>query len=112
MSIFGSPIDVQVLDKTSIPWSYTFNDCKSKYNNSENGYLNGDWNCDTNNNKCVLKCFKDEDCGKDAMCIHDKKLNYGKCVNEDYKKIMVGCLRKKYITHIGDYKSCYQFLEV
>ena len=65
-------------------------ECSQYYNNDTSGYPNGNWECE--NEKCVLKCFNDDDCGQNNMCTYDSDNKIQKCSNLDYQDLSLGCI--------------------
>ena len=73
---------------TSYDYSQTIscsntNDCNEYYNTDTSGYPNDILRC--NNEKCVLTCFNDDDCGQNNMCAYDPDNKIQKCSNLDYQ---------------------------
>ena len=65
-------------------------ECTQYYNTDTSGYPNGNWECESE--KCVLKCFNDDDCGQNNMCIYDSDNKIQKCSNLDYQDLSIGCI--------------------
>lgn len=72
------------------------NECLQYYNTDTSGYPNGNWEC--NNEKCVLTCFNDDDCGLNNMCAYDSDNKIQKCSNLDYQDLSVGCISDELAT--------------
>ena len=66
-------------------------DCTQYYNNDTSGYPNGNWEC-SSEQKCILTCFDDDECGLNNMCAYDSDDKNQKCSNLDYQDLSVGCI--------------------
>ena len=60
--------------------------CELNNYNFKKGSKDSVWEC--KNNKCILNCYSDKDCGKDGLC--DNNI----CRNKNYGPLMKGCLNE------------------
>lgn len=67
----------------------TNSDCDI-YNEDGSGYPQGEWDCV--NDKCILRCYDDNDCGTNNMCIPVPGTTIQKCSDTTYQDNLAGCL--------------------